>query len=95
MLALAFQALAAVGVRGWIAATVAAALAFPAGLAAGAWREAARTDLRIEAAIKDYKLRKEELEDALLDRANRARRDAERDADRTGGVQDDDPYRRD
>lgn len=79
-----------VGVRGWIAAGIAAALAFPAGMAAGQWREAARTDLKIEAAVRDYQLRQEELEDALLDRANRARRDAE-----LGGLPDDDPFRRD
>lgn len=95
MLALALQALAAVGARGWIAAAVAAALAFPAGLAAGAWREAARADIRIEAALQEYRLNQQELENVQIERANRARRDAERNAERPGGLLDDDPWRRD
>lgn len=74
---------------------MAAAIAFPAGLAAGAWREAARADLRIEAAVRDYQLKQEEAERALIDRANRARRAAERDTDRDGGLLDGDPWRRD
>jgi hypothetical protein len=83
--------LSLVGVRGWIAAGIAAAIALPAGYTAGRWAESHATDARIAAAIAEADRRRMEEASALVDRANRARRGAELD----GGGLSDDPWRRD